>query len=91
VNFVYFNSKRVGINLDNVEWYAIRDSGEVAIHLASGMEFNLDNVEWYAIRDSGEVAIHLASGMEFFIQDSDEVDYFLRFSTDLEFDDEDTE
>jgi hypothetical protein len=65
VNFVYFNSKRVGINLDNVEWYAIRDSGEVAIHLASGMEF--------------------------FIQDSDEVDYFLRFSTDLEFDDEDTE
>jgi hypothetical protein len=62
VNFVYFNSKRVGINLDNVEWYAIRDSGEVAIHLASGMEF--------------------------FIQDSDEVDYFLSFSTDLEFDDE---
>jgi len=59
MNFVYFDSKRTGINLDNVEWYVIRDHGALAIHLTSGMEF--------LIQDDDEVDYFLdvSSALEF--------------------------
>ena len=59
MQFIYFESRRVGINVDHLEWYSLNEFGSV-------------------------LNIKMASEQRYFIDDEDEISYFLDIVTGLE-------
>ncbi len=59
MQFIYFESRRVGINVDHLEWYSLNEHGNV-------------------------LNIKLVSGQKYFVDDEDEISYFLDVVTGLE-------